>query len=162
MIETNTPSAYERAGGEDLDPRCVPVKLHGKVPEGPAIPYPDYGDDDQETWRLLYARQLESLQRRACREYLAGLETLGFDPARIPALRDVHNVLRETTGWGVARIPGLLHERDFFSFLARRVFPSTDYIRPRDEMDYTPAPDLFHDILGHTPLITNPSFATFY
>jgi phenylalanine-4-hydroxylase len=50
----------------------------------------------------------------------------------------------------------------FFAFLARRVFPSTDYIRPRHELDYTPAPDMFHDLFGHTPMITLPSFADFY
>ena len=55
-----------------------------------------------------------------------------------------------------------MHEEDFFSQLATRVFPSTDYIRPPDEMDYTPAPDLFHDLFAHTPMITNRAFADFY
>ena len=144
------------------DPRCVPVELNGEIPEGPGIPYPDYTDEEQETWRLLYGRQVGLLQGRACEQYVAGLETMGFDPFRIPALRDVHRVLHDTTGWSASRAPGLLHERDFFAFLARRTFPSTDYIRPRNEMDYTPAPDLFHDIFGHTPLITQPAFADFY
>jgi len=42
------------------------------------------------------------------------------------------------------------------------MFPSTDYIRGKDELDYTPAPDLFHDIFGHMPLLTNKNFASFY
>jgi phenylalanine-4-hydroxylase len=87
---------------------------------------------------------------------------MGFPEDRIPALCDVSSVLVATTGWDVARVPGMLHEEDFFGLLAKRVFPSTDYIRPRHEMAYTPAPDLFHDIFGHTPLITNPMFADFY
>ena len=155
-------SAYERVGQQELDPRCTPVKLNGEVPQGPGIPCPDYNEEDRETWRRLYARQVELLQGRACDDYLVGLAAMHFDPSRIPALHDVDHVLHGTTGWRVARIPGLLHERDFFAFLARRVFPSTDYIRPRNEMDYTPAPDLFHDIFGHTPLITHPLFADFY
>src|SRR5207244_2464381 len=61
-----------------------------------------------------------------------------------------------------SRAPGRLDERDFFERLGRRVFPSTDYIRGRTELDYTPAPDLFHDIFGHTPMIALPSFANFY
>ena len=48
------------------------------------------------------------------------------------------------------------------SMLASRVFPSTDYIQPPSELDYTPAPDLFHDIFGHTPMITHQRFADFY
>jgi len=45
---------------------------------------------------------------------------------------------------------------------SRRWHGGTDYIRPRHELDYTPAPDLFHDIFGHTPMITHHQFADFY
>jgi phenylalanine-4-hydroxylase len=46
--------------------------------------------------------------------------------------------------------------------LRRKVFPSTDYIRGKNELDYTPAPDCFHDMFGHMPLLTNQNFASFY
>lgn len=156
-------SAYERAvENESSDPRCVPVRLAEPAPEGHAIPYPDYSASDQETWTLLYERQRALLPGRASDEFMDGLGLMGFPDDRIPALSDASRVLTRTTGWTVARVPGLLHEEEFFAFLARRVFPSTDYIRPRHEMDYTPAPDLFHDVFGHTPMITNPRFAEFY
>jgi phenylalanine-4-hydroxylase len=155
-------SAYERAAATGADPRCVPISLDGPVPEGKEIPYPEYPDFDHETWAILYRRQRDLLPGRACKEFLDGLERMEFPEDRIPALRDADAVLRKTTNWGVARIPGLLHEQDFFAFLARRVFPSTDAIRPRHEMDYTPAPDLFHDVFGHTPMVTHPAFADFY
>jgi phenylalanine-4-hydroxylase len=155
-------SAYDKAADLGQDPRVVPIKLDGPVPEGASIPYPAYPDSDQQTWRILYRRQRELLPGRAAAEYLQGLGLMEFSEDRIPALGDVDRVLRRTTGWGVARIPGLLHEQDFFSFLARRVFPSTDYVRPVHELDYTPAPDMFHDVFGHTPMITLPAFADFY
>jgi phenylalanine-4-hydroxylase len=155
-------SAHERTVDQRTDPRCVPVKLAAPAPLGEAIVYPDYPAEDQQTWSLLYRRQRELLPRRACREFLDGLDRMGFREERIPALEEVDRVLRDTTGWRVARVPGLLHEQDFFAFLARRVFPSTDYVRPRSELDYTPAPDLFHDVFGHMPMITEPVFASFY
>jgi phenylalanine-4-hydroxylase len=155
-------SAYEKAGMSGDDPRCIPIKLDGPAPEGDEIVYPDYSKEDQETWKIMYARQRKLLPGRACREYLDGLELMSFPDDKIPYLGDVGRVLKKTTRWQVARVPGLLHEADFFSRLARRVFPSTDYIRPRHELDYTPAPDLFHDIVGHTPMITHPRFADFY
>ena len=102
------------------------------------------------------------LPGRAGAAYLKGVETLGMTPDRIPALADLSATLERTTGWRVARIPGLLHERDFFTLLSERRFPSTDYIRGSDELDYTPAPDLFHDIFGHMPMLTEPDFADFY
>jgi len=147
---------------EPEDPRCIPIRLTEPAPQGTAIQTPDYTAAEHGTWELLYARQRALLPGRACEEFLAGLELMCFPENRIPALSDVSRVLDATTAWKVARVPGMLHEEDFFGLLAKRVFPSTDYIRPRQEMDYTPAPDLFHDIFGHTPMITNPMFADFY
>ncbi len=144
------------------DPRCIPITLDAPIEEGDAIAYPTYTAEEHETWRIMYARQRALLPTHACQEFLDGMAQLKFPDDRIPALRDVSRELDKATGWTLARSPGLLHEKDFFELLARRVFPSTDYIRPRTELDYTPAPDLFHDIFGHCPMITLPAFANFY
>lgn len=155
-------SAYEKAAHDGIDPRCVPQSLDGTPPIGDEIIYPGYSDEDTETWQILFKRQTNLLRGRASLAILEGYEKLGLFPDKIPALRDLSHILETATGWKVARIPGLLHERDFFNLLANRIFPSTDYIRGRHELDYTPAPDLFHDIFGHMPMLTNPSFADFY
>jgi phenylalanine-4-hydroxylase len=155
-------SAYEKAGAESIDPRCIPQKLASPPPVGTEIRYPQYPDEDQETWKLLLTRQMNLLPGRAGDAFLEGVHVLGLTPARIPALSALSARLSEATGWRVARVPGLLHETDFFGLLSRRIFPSTDYIRGRDESDYTPAPDLFHDIFGHMPMLTQPGFADFY
>ncbi|MDX1420284.1 MAG: phenylalanine 4-monooxygenase [Rubricoccaceae bacterium] len=155
-------SAYEKEGVAEIDPRCIPQTLDGPPPVGDEIPYPDYPEGDHESWRFLFERQMRLLPGRAGAAYLAGVDKLGMTPDKIPALRDLSAVLHRETGWQVARIPGLLHERDFFTLLSKRQFPSTDYIRGKDELDYTPAPDLFHDIFGHMPMLTQPDFADFY
>lgn len=155
-------SAYEKAANEGVDPRCIPQELEGPVPEHDDIVYPEYPQSDHETWKYLYQRQMEFLPGRACEEYMEGTDKFGFLPDRIPSLKDLSHVFLKTTGWKVARVPGLIHEQNFFEMLRRKVFPSTDYIRGKDELDYTPAPDLFHDIFGHMPLLTNQSFASFY
>jgi phenylalanine-4-hydroxylase len=105
---------------------------------------------------------MELLPGRASETYLEGVAKLGLSNDGIPPLRDLSRVLDRATGWQVARIPGLLHERDFFRLLSERLFPSTDYIRGKEELDYTPAPDMFHDIFGHMPTLTQPAFADFY
>ena len=155
-------SAYEKAADEGVDPRCIPQKLTGPVPEHDGIVYPDYPESDQETWRFLYKRQMEILPDRACEEYMNGAYKLNLSPDRIPYLKNLSHVFKETTGWKIARVPSLIREKDFFGLLHRKMFPSTDYIRGKDELDYTPAPDLFHDIFGHMPLLTNKNFASFY
>ncbi len=144
------------------DPRCVPIALDGPIPEGSEIPYPNYSADEHDIWKTLYARQRELIPGRACQEYIDGLGMLRLPEDRVPALRDVSAVLEKATNWKLTRSPGLLHEKDFFERLARRVFPATDYVRPRQELDYTPAPDLFHDVFGHTPMIVHDQFANFF
>jgi len=155
-------SAYDRTEDGPDDPRVVPHTLTGSPPVGDEVQYPAYSDDDVETWSILFTRQMSFLPGRAGEDFLRGVEILGLDAGRIPGLADLSRRLSEATSWSVARVPGLLHERDFFSLLSRRIFPSTDYIRGRDELDYTPAPDLFHDIFGHMPMLTQPQFADFY
>ena len=157
-------SAYEKApaDGKEVDPRCVPQNLDGPPPIGDEIEPPEYDQESQDNWKFLFQRQMALLPGRAGEAYLEGVETLGMTPDRIPHLRDLSRRMEEAAGWKIARIPGLLHERDFFGLLADRVFPSTDYIRRKDELDYTPAPDCFHDMFGHMPMLTEPALADFY
>jgi len=156
-------SAYARyAEQENVDPRCIPIKLDGPVPEHEDIDYPDYPPHDHQTWRTLYERQVLQLPGRACDEYMEGMRILNLRPDGLPRLRDISLTLDNLVGWRVARIPGLLDTNDFFSFMARSHFPSTDYIRQPEELEYTPAPDCFHDIFGHMPTLTNPFFSKFF
>ena len=161
MAMQNTPAQPATPAGAD-DPRCIPHKLTGPLPVGAECKYPAYTADEQEVWRTLYARMETLLPGRAADEFLTGLATLKLEKDRIPALADVSSKLQKITNWQIARTPGLLDAHDFFSYLARRIFPFTDYIRARHELDYTPAPDCFHDIYGHTPMIVHPRFADFY
>lgn len=155
-------SAYEKADAGNVDPRCVPQSLESPPPVGDQIEYPGYSELDHATWSILVNRQMDLLPGRAGNAFLRGVELLQLQDDAIPSLKNLSRVLYEATGWQVARIPGLLHERDFFGLLADRTFPSTDYIRGRHELDYTPAPDLFHDVFGHMPMLTQPAFADFY
>lgn len=156
-------SAYEKAAAEGIDPRCSPQHLpEGGAPIGEEITYPDYPALDHETWKILFDRQVKLLKGRAGDAFLKGVEILEMTPESIPHLADLSARLTSATSWQVARVPGLLHEKDFFELLSERIFPSTDYIRGREELDYTPAPDLFHDIFGHMPMLTEPAFADFY
>ncbi len=157
-------SAFETAQEEqeDVDPRTIPQTLEEPPPVGDEIEYPDYPDEDHETWQILVERQMEQLPGRACEAYMRGQDVLGLEGDQIPDLADLSRRLNEETGWEVANVPGLIHEKNFFSLLSQRKFPSTNYVRGREELDYTPAPDCFHDIFGHMPMLTQPEFADFY
>jgi phenylalanine-4-hydroxylase len=156
-------SAYEHAAQETgVDPRCIPQSLEDPPPVGDEISTPDYTEQDHANWTYLFERQMKLLEGRAGEAFLEGVGMLGMTPDRIPLLRDLSESMERETGWQVARIPGLLHEKDFFELIADRKFPSTDYIRGKGELDYTPAPDCFHDMFGHMPMLTEPAVADFY
>ncbi|MDX2127493.1 MAG: phenylalanine 4-monooxygenase [Chloroherpetonaceae bacterium] len=162
-METEFLSAYEKATESGvLDPRCIPQHLGTDVPIGEEIKTPNYTESEHLTWKSLYQRQEKILPHRACDAFLNGVHTLEMSSESIPSLRELSRKLDSMTGWKVARVPGLLHEKDFFELLSERIFPSTDYIRGDNELKYTPAPDCFHDIFGHMPMLTNPDFADFY
>lgn len=134
----------------------------GYEPDLSRVPVPDYSDEQHETWAIMYDRQMKSLPNAASKEYLDALATIDLPSKKIPRLADVSKKLESATGWRIARVEGLVPEKEFFECLSQKLFPCTDFIRERNELEYTPSPDMFHDLFGHCPLITNKSFAEFY
>ena len=120
-----------------------------------------YTAAEHATWRHLFERQSRLLVGRACDEYLAGLEQLGVAADGIPDFRRLNEVLSRTTGWQVVAVPGLISEEAFFGHMAERRFVATRWIRSPEQMDYLQEPDVFHDVFGHVPLLTNPAFADY-
>jgi phenylalanine-4-hydroxylase len=121
----------------------------------------DYSEEEHAIWRLLFERQQRLLVGRACAEFLDGLGELGVAADGIPDFRQLNEALDAATGWRIVAVPGLVPDDVFFAFLARRRFPSTCFIRRRDQLDYLQEPDVFHDVCGHVPLLMNPIFADY-
>lgn len=120
-----------------------------------------YTEDENAIWAELYARQEKAIQGKACDEFVHGLELLDMPRDRVPQLEEVSKVLRRETGWEVAYVPALIPFGRFFELLANRQFPAATFVRTREELDYLQEPDIFHELFGHTPLLTNPHFADF-
>jgi phenylalanine-4-hydroxylase len=117
--------------------------------------------EEHSIWQRLYKRQIELLEGRACKQYMQGIELLGLPEDRIPQLKDVDAVLMRETGWRTAEVPALINFTDFFTLLANKQFPVATFIRSEQEFDYLQEPDIFHEVFGHCPLLTNKAFAHF-
>jgi len=118
-------------------------------------------DEDNSTWGKLITRQLPELDNSACPEYLEGIKALGLSTDRVPQLSEIDRVLADTTGWQTRAVPALIDFSTFFELLSQRQFPVATFIRTQQEMDYLQEPDVFHEIFGHCPLLTNKAFAQF-
>ncbi len=120
--------------------------------------YSGYTAADHSTYHQLYERQSALLPGLACDEFIHALPALGASD-HIPRFDDISDRLSRATRWEVVAVPGLIPEVPFFSLLAQRKFPVTDWIRTPAEVDYIVEPDVFHDLFGHVPLLFNPVFA---
>ena len=120
-----------------------------------------YSDDEHTMWQALLASQAEQTPNRACTPYLEGLTKLNLPTTHIPQLHDIDEVLQATTGWQTAAVPALISFGKFFKLLANKSFPVATFIRRFDDMEYIEEPDIFHEIVGHCPLLTHPAFAAF-
>jgi phenylalanine-4-hydroxylase len=96
----------------------------------------------------------------ASQAFIDALPSLGASD-RIPRFEDVNERLYKATGWELVGVPGLIPEVPFFTLLANRKFPVTDWIRTPEEFEYIVEPDIFHDLFGHVPLLFNPVFADY-
>ncbi|OGT50911.1 MAG: phenylalanine 4-monooxygenase [Gammaproteobacteria bacterium RIFCSPHIGHO2_12_FULL_42_13] len=120
-----------------------------------------YTADDNQTWHELITRQTPILNNRACDEYMHGLGLLNLPDDRIPQCHEVNAILQSTTGWAIEPVAALIPFDKFFTLLANRKFPAATFIRRRDELDYLQEPDMFHEVFGHCPLLTNQAYADF-
>lgn len=116
---------------------------------------------ENETWQKLVARQEKVIIDRACDEFMHGLEVINFPKDRAPQLDEVNKVLDRMTGWGVHPVPAIIQPKEFFTLLANKRFPAATFIRRPEDMEYLQEPDIFHELYGHTPLLTNQGYADF-
>ncbi|XP_035909159.1 tyrosine 3-monooxygenase isoform X2 [Anopheles stephensi] len=132
---------------------------------GDPIPHIDYTETENKTWAAVFGRVKELMVKHACSEYIAVFKKLEdekiFVKERLPQLQEMSDFLRKNTGFTLRPAAGLLTARDFLASLAFRIFQSTQYVRHINSPYHTPEPDCIHELLGHMPLLADPSFAQF-
>lgn len=122
-------------------------------------PIIDYTDEEERIWREV-THQLDALHRaHASRLYLDAKRALRISEDRIPQLRTLSERLQQETGMHLVPAEGPIAYRTFYSYIAERGFPVTQFIRHGSRPEFTPEPDMIHDCLGHVPPLMNQDYA---
>ena len=123
--------------------------------------YAAYTWEQHAVWAELVGRVLPNVEKHAAHEYLEGFQIIGLQPDRLPNLAEITKRLGPRTGWSSTPVSGFLPAPAFFEMLANRLFPTTTWLRSRESLEYTPEPDIFHDVFGHVPMHAHRVFGDF-
>jgi phenylalanine-4-hydroxylase len=145
-------------------PRSRQPRIPSRSPQwtqGEAILPPLYYPAQHEAWRKLIAMQKAQEEGLVCQEYLDAKRRLGIEQDGIPELRELHRRLNALSGWSIVKAAGYVQPRVFFQLLKKKVFPCNDMLRHPTELAYTSEPDMWHDVMGHLPMLVDPVFSEF-
>jgi phenylalanine-4-hydroxylase len=115
--------------------------------------------DDHAVWDLLFMRQVKLLGSRVISAFFDGMDLLKLSHPGVPDVEGLNAILEPRTGWRTVAVPGLVPDAIFFAMLSQRIFPVGNFIRTRDQLDYLEAPDCFHDMFGHIPMLAHHDYA---
>jgi phenylalanine-4-hydroxylase len=122
-------------------------------------PLIDYLDEEQRIWREVTPKLGELHLRHASTIYLGAKRELGISEREIPQLRHLSEHLRKVTGMHLVPAEGPIAYKTFYSYIAERGFPCTQFMRHGSKPEFTPEPDMVHDCLGHVPPLMDPDYA---
>lgn len=123
----------------------------------------NYTNTDHLVWKTLFERQRKNLETKGSRTYLHCLDNMStvLNANSVPDFSKINTWFEQSTGWKIEVVPGLIPVEDFFDLLANKQFCSSTWLRSMEQLDYLEEPDMFHDIFGHIPLLSDPSFSEF-
>jgi phenylalanine-4-hydroxylase len=167
MIEPPDPDALELEAGHpglgdadyvqrrrDLFELCRRHRLEHLV-----LPVIEYTPEETRVWCEVSSRLDELHRKHACSIYLEAKDTLDISATEIPQLRSLSDRLERETHIHLVPAEGPLAYRTFYSYIAKRGFPVTQFIRHGSRPEFTPEPDMLHDCLGHVPPLMNQDYA---
>jgi len=134
--------------------------VRNNVPGRQIVEDIDFTPVQHKTWAELYRRQMPKIRAHASAHYLAGFDLLQLPGDSIPTLEHLNSKIPAASGWTVVRTDTRFTDSDeWYRFFDRHQFLITNYMRSWGELDWTPEPDMFHDIFGHLPFFMLPYYA---
>ncbi len=130
------------------------IRFHQR--KAKTIPLVNYTSEEHNVWKVICDKIRPLHEKWACSIYKEGRKKLPISEYKIPQLRDLSVQLQKLTKFRLEPIHGLVDGKIFLMKLAENVMLSTQYIRHHSKPEFTPEPDIIHEVLGHVPMFTNP------
>jgi len=120
-----------------------------------------FSDEQHTIWADLFAGIHQPyLLEHICQKFKDGFALLELDPRHIPTVAHLNDRITPRTGWHIERtVVRYTIADDWYKKFSQHIFLITDYLRSRDQIEFTPEPDMFHDIYGHLPYLTMEFYA---
>jgi len=122
--------------------------------------YDNYTAEDHAVWRYMMRISFHYLSNHAHPSYIDGLKKTGIGFDEVPNIDTMNQILKEI-GWGAVCVDGFIPPNAFMEFQAFHVLVIAADIRNIKHIDYTPAPDIFHEAAGHAPIISDKEYAEY-
>ncbi|OGI65694.1 hypothetical protein A2642_04140 [Candidatus Nomurabacteria bacterium RIFCSPHIGHO2_01_FULL_39_10] len=121
-----------------------------------SLPLVEYTTEEHKVWQHVYKKLKHLHDKHASSLYNQGRTLLNLPQNHIPQLAHLSEQLQQLSNFHLEPIHGLVDARIFLSKLANNTMLCTQYIRHPSKPEFTPEPDIIHEVLGHVPLFTNP------
>jgi phenylalanine-4-hydroxylase len=158
-LPINHPGAHDKEYRKRRDEIALLAKNHN--PKTGTIPEIKYTTEEHLLWNSVVSRLDILHQKHASSVYLEAKNKLNISNDKIPQLKSISEKIEEATGFKLAPVEGLVDARSFLSYLGERTMLCTQYIRHSSKPEYTPEPDIIHELIGHAPMFMNNEFADF-
>ncbi|HQR43526.1 MAG TPA: hypothetical protein PLX97_12605 [Gemmatales bacterium] len=122
-------------------------------------PIIEYTPEEIRIWREVSPLLDQLHVKHASSIYLKAKRQLGISEKEIPQLRLLSDQVKKVTNMHLVPAEGPIAYRTFYSYIAERGFPVTQFIRHGSHPEFTPEPDMIHDCLGHVPPLMNQDYA---
>lgn len=121
-----------------------------------------YTSAEHGVWRTVLSRNAALIAQYGARmhpAYIVGARALAL-PTHIPGIEELNERLAPT-GWKTVCVDGYIPTSAYVGLMSENIFPVSRMVRREEHIDFAPAPDFVHDVLGHLPMLFSPEYREF-
>lgn len=122
--------------------------------------------NDDKNWKILFDTHFQNLQslNAISTVWISGFSKLGIDQSKRPLAEQLTAAIKPYTGYTFVQTDQniILQQIDWYKMIADYQMPLTNFVRTPEELDYCDEPDIWHDIMGHIPFLTEKEYSDMY